>query len=264
MRTVHSCRVLLQAHRGVSTRYPENTMAAFRAACDEGYDLIELDPKFTGDNQCVVLHDRTVNRTGRTTAGDAPEEPLPIAQLTLAEARALEYGSWMDRRFAGEPLPLLSEALELAAQRRMPLKLDNVIESFTVEQQEILFRLVEQSALGDLTGFTGAHAEFLARVAARFPRCMLHYDGAATPEALRALSPLAAWQPVIVWAPYPNRLTSWCHMPPLTQELANQAHAIGARVGAWILESEDELQAVCRACAVDVVETTGALRPDAR
>ena len=30
--------VKLQAHRGVSSEYPENTMAAFRASVKEGYD----------------------------------------------------------------------------------------------------------------------------------------------------------------------------------------------------------------------------------
>ena len=34
----------LQAHRGVSTDAPENTMAAFRMAVEQGYDIIEFDP----------------------------------------------------------------------------------------------------------------------------------------------------------------------------------------------------------------------------
>lgn len=262
MRTVNGRRVLLQAHRGVSTRYPENTMAAFQAACCEGYDLIELDPKFTRDDQCVVLHDGTVNRTGRTPSGDAPARPLPITELTLEEARAFEYGSWMDARFAGEPLPLLKDVLALLRKRRMPVKLDNVMESFSPERLDILFQLVEQSGLGELAGFTGAHVEFLERVAERFPQCTLHYDGPVTEEALSRLAPLAKKQPMVVWAPYPNRLTSWCHMPPLDKALAASAHAIGARVGAWILESEDELIGVLNTCPVDIVETTGALTCD--
>ena len=48
----------LQAHRGVSTDAPENTMAAFREAVRQGYEIIEFDPKFTKDNICVVLHDK--------------------------------------------------------------------------------------------------------------------------------------------------------------------------------------------------------------
>ena len=55
----------LQAHRGVSTDAPENPMAAFRLAVEQGYDIIEFDPKYTKDDVCVILHDRTLNRTGR-------------------------------------------------------------------------------------------------------------------------------------------------------------------------------------------------------
>ena len=70
MRAVNDDQVLLQAHCGVSTEYPENVMAAFRAACD----LIELDPTFTKDGACVAPHDRTVNRTGRRAAGNRRDD----------------------------------------------------------------------------------------------------------------------------------------------------------------------------------------------
>ena len=36
----------LQAHRGVSYEYPENTMVAYEAAIKQGYGIIELDPVF--------------------------------------------------------------------------------------------------------------------------------------------------------------------------------------------------------------------------
>ena len=41
--------IKLQAHRGVSSEYPENTLAAFRASVEQGYDIIECDPKYTKD-----------------------------------------------------------------------------------------------------------------------------------------------------------------------------------------------------------------------
>ena len=47
----------LQAHRGVRSEYPENTIATFKASVDEGYDIIELDPKYTKDGKFVFLHD---------------------------------------------------------------------------------------------------------------------------------------------------------------------------------------------------------------
>ena len=51
MRNVNGYLVALQAHRGVSTDAPENTFAAYRAAVEQGYDIIELDPKFV---DCIV------------------------------------------------------------------------------------------------------------------------------------------------------------------------------------------------------------------
>ena len=106
MRTVNGHKVMLQAHRGVSTDCPENTMVAFRASVEQGYDWIELDPKFTADNQCVVLHDRYLDRTARTPDGKKPPEKTPIESVTLAEARAYEYGSWHDAAFFNMVRPL--------------------------------------------------------------------------------------------------------------------------------------------------------------
>ena len=40
------------------------------------------------------------------------------------------------------------------------------------------------------------------------------------------------------------------------------ARKLGAQVGAWILEDEGELRQVCEEYRVDVVETTGSLKPD--
>ena len=37
----------LQAHRGVCSEYPENTLAAFKASVEQGYEIIEFDPKYT-------------------------------------------------------------------------------------------------------------------------------------------------------------------------------------------------------------------------
>ena len=61
--------IKLQAHRGVSSDCPENTMAAFRCAALQGYDVIELDPDYTKDGKIVILHDKTLNRTARKADG---------------------------------------------------------------------------------------------------------------------------------------------------------------------------------------------------
>ena len=262
MRIVNNHSVMLQAHRGVCTDCPENTMAAFMAAVQQGYDVIELDPKFTLDNQCVVLHDRTINRTGRKADGSAEEERIPIASLTLNQARAYEYGSWHSEDYKGEQLPLLEEALRFARQHNMPIKIDNVIQSFTEEQTQILFDLVEKTDMQYLAGFTALSVDYLAAVAERFPACTLHYDGPVDEETLAKVQSIRRNNPLVVWLPYPNKLTSWCKTPPVTPERVAMIRRMDAKLGVWIIEDDDDLIDARARFAPDIVETTGRLKPD--
>ena len=97
--------VLVIAHRGFSAEAPENTLAAFRMARAAGADAVELDVTTSRDGEVVVLHDPKVDRT---TNGRGK-----VAELTWKELRALDAGSWFDRRYAGERIPTLEEVLRL-------------------------------------------------------------------------------------------------------------------------------------------------------
>ena len=261
MRNVNGHQVALQAHRGVSTDRPENTMAAFRAAVEQGYDWIELDPKFTRDNVCVVLHDRTLNRTARTPDGGNPPEETKIADITFAQARQYEYGSWFAPGYAGEPLPTLEEALLYAKQAGIPVKIDNVIESFTDEQTRILFDIVEKTGMQSLAGFTCTRIDYLEKVVARFPEITIHYDGWVEEEKLTQVCAALKANPLIVWLPYPTYLNSWCKAPVVSAERVAMVRAKGARLGLWILEEEDHLADACAKYAPDLIETTGKIKP---
>ena len=93
------------AHRGASGNYPENTLLAFRKALEIGVDEIELDLYFTMDEQLVIMHDSTVNRTTDGTG--------LIADLTLAKIKSLDAGIVFGESFRGERVPTWEEALEL-------------------------------------------------------------------------------------------------------------------------------------------------------
>ena len=95
---------LIVAHRGASHDAPENTLAAFQLAWEQGADGIEGDFYLTRDGEVVCIHDRT---TGRTAARD-----LVVAHSTLAELRALDVGSWKDPRFASERIPTLQQVID--------------------------------------------------------------------------------------------------------------------------------------------------------
>jgi glycerophosphoryl diester phosphodiesterase len=96
-------------HRGAKGHAPENTMASMKKAAELGARWIEFDVKLTADNQVVVMHDDTVNRT---TDGKGA-----VASMTLAELRKLDAGRWFSADFTGEPAPTLGEAMEFLTAR---------------------------------------------------------------------------------------------------------------------------------------------------
>lgn len=96
------------AHRGASSTHPENTMIAFREALRLGVDGIELDVHLTRDQQLVVIHDETLDRT--TTGTGA------IEQLTLVDILQVDAGVKKDARFAGERVPTLQAVFDLLQQ----------------------------------------------------------------------------------------------------------------------------------------------------
>ena len=93
------------AHRGASATHPENTLAALREAVRLGAHMMEFDVALTKDEQVVLMHDLTVDRT---TTGSGK-----LSGLTLVEVKALDAGSWHGEKFIREKVPTLVEALEM-------------------------------------------------------------------------------------------------------------------------------------------------------
>ncbi|WP_256863055.1 glycerophosphodiester phosphodiesterase family protein [Microbispora sp. GKU 823] len=90
---------------------PENTVAAFDLARDQGADMFELDVQETRDHHLVLMHDTTLGRTTDAEEVFPGRAPWRVGDLTLAEIRKLDAGSWFSRKYAGEAVPTLGEAL---------------------------------------------------------------------------------------------------------------------------------------------------------
>jgi glycerophosphoryl diester phosphodiesterase len=188
-------RPTIFAHRGASAHAPENTLAAFELALQQGADAIELDVKLCADNEVIVLHDQTVDRTTDGT-GD-------VRQLSLAELKTLDAGSHFDFAFRGESIPTLAEVFEIVGKRTfinieltnyasmldaLPVKVARLVERYKVQGRvmfssfnplaliqahrllpDIPYGLLAQpgksgalarSWLGRLTGYHALHPEF--------------------------------------------------------------------------------------------------------
>jgi len=139
-------RPLLIAHRGAARHAPENTLAAFRRAIEDGADALETDLWRTRDGAWVCHHDETLERT-TDGAGAIPE-------LTLAEVRAVHAtGSYCTELpagvFAGERVPTLDELLALApADVGLALELKDPRLAIPDVAADLVARLADRIAAG--------------------------------------------------------------------------------------------------------------------
>jgi glycerophosphoryl diester phosphodiesterase len=96
--------VLVIAHRGASGVAPEHTFTANDLAVGMDVDMLECDLQLTADEVLVCVHDTTVDRTSDGTGR--------VDASTLAELRALDWGSWFAPAFAGEAIVPFEEQLD--------------------------------------------------------------------------------------------------------------------------------------------------------
>jgi glycerophosphoryl diester phosphodiesterase len=145
------------AHRGYSARAPENTLASMDRAIAAGADAVEWDVHLTADGTPVVIHDDTLQRTsdGRGRVRDH----------TLEQLRALDFGGWFGREFAGERIPTLAEALERTRGRvRVYCEIKQGADTDEVDR---IFDLVRDAdRVGDVV-FISFDWQTLARIHAR-------------------------------------------------------------------------------------------------
>ncbi len=90
MQTDGGKKPLIIAHRGASAIAPENTLAAFRRAIDDGAEGIEFDVRLTKDGVPVVLHDAQLNRVGRCEGR--------VIDFTSKQLQKLDVGSWFNEK----------------------------------------------------------------------------------------------------------------------------------------------------------------------
>jgi glycerophosphoryl diester phosphodiesterase len=104
-------RPLIIAHRGASALAPENTLAAFRKAIEDGADGIEFDVRFAKDRVPVVIHDAKLERLAKREGR--------VSHYTSQELQSLDVGSWFNDKnphkssgkFSLETVPTLESLL---------------------------------------------------------------------------------------------------------------------------------------------------------
>ena len=161
-------KMMVAGHRGDSANYPENTMAAFRAAIAVGADMIETDVRLSSDGIPVLIHDRTVDRTTDGTGY--------VKEKTFAELRALNAGT----ADAPQQIPTLEELLELLASTNVTLNLE--VKEYQEEGNEARSRecvdkceaLIRRYGMEEKMLFNSFDAPVLEYIAKTYPQYRLH------------------------------------------------------------------------------------------
>lgn len=95
------------AHRGFSGKYPENTLLAFKRACETpGCNGIELDVQLTKDGECIIIHDEKLDRTCRNGTGF-------VKDYTLEEIKKFDVSFIYRDEFGPQSIPTLREYFDL-------------------------------------------------------------------------------------------------------------------------------------------------------
>ena len=172
--------IKFQAHRGVQCENPENTMPSVMAAIEQGYDVIEVDVDVTKDMKFVLLHDHSLNRTGRNEDGSLIENEVIISDITYEEALKYDVGVSFSEEFKGTKIPLLEDVLKVVKAHGLELKIDNKYQWYTKEQRLAFYQLLkpyEDTAC--LTCFDVAGIEEALEY---LPKMKFQYDGLVTKD----------------------------------------------------------------------------------
>ena len=162
-----SRRPFIIGHRGVPSLVPENTLESAQKVYELGAGLVECDIYLTTDNQIVILHDGSLERT---TDGTGHIESYTLAQLKQFKANKGNAAQYPDARiptleeyfsyFKGKDMVIVIEiksakAEIVAGMKELIDKYDIadqcVVISFNMGQLKRTAQLIPELPLGFLT-----------------------------------------------------------------------------------------------------------------
>lgn len=185
------------AHRGNQVACPENTLAAFRQAINDGADIIETDLHITSDNAFVCIHDETVNRTTDGTGF--------VSEMTLEQIRCLSAGQGRTG-FENEGIPTLEELTGLLPNNMvlaLELKTDRFLDANICRQ---LITELDRAQLRDRTVLISFSRSRLKSVRDTAPDTVIGWITLSNPWPVKDAELLGPLWPLIMLNPFYVRM----------------------------------------------------------
>ncbi|NMB20676.1 MAG: glycerophosphodiester phosphodiesterase [Firmicutes bacterium] len=214
--------MIVMAHRGYSSKAPENTMPAFELALEAGSGGIELDVHMTRDGEVVVIHDATLERT---TNGKGSVE-----DFTLAELRELDAGSWFSSEFKGVQLPTLREVLDLIKDQNVLLNVETKAALGYEELNEGVALLIDEYSMWEKTIISSFNHYALVHIKTLRPQArtgILYNCGLFNPWEYAKSVGASALHP---------------HHKTILPELVEAAQAQGMMVNVWTVDEAVDIE----------------------
>ena len=217
------------AHRGSSAYAPENTLAAFKLAVHQHADAIELDAKLSADDQVVVMHDETVDRTTDGTGR--------VKALTLAELKRLDAGGKFNPAYQSEKIPSLAEVFEAVGnQIAINVELQNFF-SPADDLPDRVVSLIKQYGLERSVILSSFNPIALIRARFLLPKAPMGLITIAGLANVTLHSRLVRFGPLLALHPF---------FEEVTPELIQAAHLAKCRIHAYTVKQPDQMQRLFR------------------
>lgn len=136
------------AHRGYHVQAPENTMPAFAAAAEAGYQFVESDVHFTKDGVAVLCHDSTINATARNADGSKIVGVKSIQFMTYEQLLQYDFGIAAGEAYRGTRIPTFREWIAFCREADVTPYIE-LKSSMTTEQVQTLMQFVEEAGMTD-------------------------------------------------------------------------------------------------------------------
>ncbi len=216
---------LILGHRGAKKYAPENTLASFSLALEQGADGVELDAKLTADGVVVVHHDVTLERT---TNGSGR-----LAQFPLDALRELDAGCFFSEKFRGEKIPTLEEVFESIGKRAV---INVELTNYSTPRDrlvETVCELVRRHALQKSIVFSSFFAGNLKKTAQILPE---------VPRGLLTqVSILGLWGRSFGFD-FGNYAALHPYVSDVTAQQVQRVHRLNRKINVWTVNTEDDMR----------------------
>ena len=212
---------MIMAHRGFSSKAPENTLPAFQMCLDGGFTAAELDVQLTADGTVIVMHDDNLKRT---TGLDRN-----VWEVTYDEIKDLDNGSFFGKEFAGTKIPTLDEVIKLAGSKNEKLFLNIEIKR-NGHDEGIIEKVVDTIKANDYLDYcdvTSQDYSTLEDVRKYDPSVLTAYTSAVGIGSIESLDAADIISIQETFATYEN---------------VERIHDAGKRVFVWTVNEEDTMK----------------------